>query len=214
MYNLLQSRQQKTQPLYRESVSSLFNNCEQVEKLSGNWIYCKRPCNTNCGDGKKVWEVVCPTLSICSKIKPNPPVKPTEACIGNQCPWAGQILPSPTTIYNTNGEVSDCGSGTQKIKTVCSYKLDDKYCARGNCNILGQCSKPSDSTRVVTQYLGCQFSKNGIKSRCDRNCLQDIKYICVDTKGRAVDPKGCLLKFGSEYKVDKNVNCKGEDCKK
>ena len=214
MYNLLKSRQQETQPLNRQNASSFLNNCEQVEKLSGNWVYCKRPCDKTCGEGKKNWQVICPALTICSANKPNPPVKTAEACIGDKCAWATQVLPSADTIYNTKGEVSDCGSGTQKLKTVCSYKLDDRYCAKANCNLLGQCSKPADSSRVNTVYKGCDYSKNGLETRCNKNCVQDVTYICVDSKGRGVDPKGCLLKFGSEYKVVKNVNCTGGDCRK
>ena len=215
MYNLLKSIQQKThQPnAFAENISILDPRCEEVQKLQGNWIYCKRPCDKTCGDGKKVWEVICPRGNICSSKPPVVGYKAAEYCVGNQCPWTGQILPSVTTFYNTKNQVSDCGSGTQKIKTVCSYKLDDKYCERGNCNFLGRCSKPPDGSRTTTQFNGCQFSKIGIPSKCDKNCLQTKTYICQDSKGNGADPKACVMKFGRGEKTEVGV-CRGGDCPK
>lgn len=229
MYQLLNSKRMQQQ--HHSPFTSVFRanelvaptlsdqSCEQVVQLSGNWINCKRPCDKTCGDGKKVWEVVCPPRTACSINKPVNTRRP-EACMGQQCPWGKVTLPSNTTYYNSRGQVSssDCGRGTQIKRAQCSIKggKDERYCAKANCNILGQCSKPADETVQYINYNGCRFHPSGTpvdpRVGCSSKCDIMNRHNCADSRLNPGEPSGCISRYGAPWK-DQLDPCRGGLCK-
>jgi len=147
-----------------------------------------------------VFFTYCPQGKKCTGLRPTP-----LPCICDSCPTAYKIFPSPTLVYNNDGQATDCGYGKQIQKTVCSYKNDMKYCAKSY--------DLPEKSRYITVKGGCKLGSWEPFGKCGKDCKVNYFRNCYDSANRRARPDGiCYTQNPSNYtKID---YCVGGDCRK